>query len=128
MVLMLVFLTSVLPQLMLNCSTLFLISTGVRSSNPQELQLQRMALSFILQQQRQRHQLFSSRLSKGQYCTPAGTSTRTIQDNITSLNPLVVEEIVTNFQQGRKDLARGLLAKALLSSRLTLGNDGNIKE
>jgi hypothetical protein len=124
LVLTMVFLTNVLPQLMLNCSTLFLISTGVRSSNPQELQLQRMALSFILQQ-RQRHQLFSSRLSKG-HCTPA--STRTIQDNITSLNPLVVEEIVTNFQQGRKDLARGLLARALSSSRLTLGNDGDVKE
>ncbi|KAF8933505.1 hypothetical protein BGZ58_006292 [Dissophora ornata] len=115
-VLMMVFLTSILPQLMLNFSTLFLISTGMRSSNPQELQLQQAMLSFI-------RQLSSSRPSNQEH---AFFRSRTIKDNITSLNPSVIEEIVTEFRRGHKDVARGLLVKALLFSRLTLDND-NIK-
>ncbi|KAF9113671.1 hypothetical protein BGX27_001088 [Mortierella sp. AM989] len=125
---MMVFLTNILPQLMLNFSTLFLISIGARSSNPQELQLQQAVLSFI-------RQLSSShRLSKDNgplqdYHYPALLfQTRTIKDNITSLDPSVIEEIVTEFRQGRKDVARGLLVKTLLSSRLTLCNDKDIKE
>lgn len=48
---------------------------------------------------------------------------RTIKDDITSLNPSVIEEIVTEFRQGRKEAARGLLVRALVSSRLTLDSD-----
>ncbi|KAF9355317.1 hypothetical protein BGX26_006713 [Mortierella sp. AD094] len=125
---MMVFLTNILPQLMLNFSTLFLISTGARSSNPQELQLQQAVLSFI-------RQLSSSRrLSKdigpprAYHHHPALLfQPSTIKDNITSLDPSVIEEIVTEFRQGRKEAARGLLVKALLSSRSTLCNDEDIK-
>ncbi|KAG0240968.1 hypothetical protein BGX31_001550 [Mortierella sp. GBA43] len=89
LVLTMVFLTSVLPQLMLNCSILFLISTGVRSSNPQEeQQLQGMVLSCILRQQQQ---LFLSRLSNGHVSFPApvaDTSARTIQDKHYQFKPI----------------------------------------
>ncbi|KAF9199580.1 hypothetical protein BGZ49_010278 [Haplosporangium sp. Z 27] len=130
---MMVFLTNILPQLMLNFSTLILISTGARlPSNPQELHLQQVVQSFI-------QQLFlSHRLSKEIRLTlgpnnynyrPVISSfqTRTIKDNITSLDQSVIEEIVTEFRQGRKDLARGLLVKALLSSPSRLCNDEDIK-
>ncbi|KAG0209324.1 hypothetical protein BGX33_005689 [Mortierella sp. NVP41] len=120
-----------LPRLMLNFSTLFLISTGALSSNPQPLplplqvppqeqeqqQLQQAVLSFMRQQ----------RLSNIMMGAPspavAGFQTRTIKDDITSLHPSVIEEIVTEFRQGRKDVARGLLVRALVSSRLTLDTD-----
>ncbi|KAG0349594.1 hypothetical protein BGZ54_004315 [Gamsiella multidivaricata] len=118
--LMMVLLTTILPQLMLNFSTLFLTSTGARSSHPQELQLQQAALSFI-------RQLSLSRQSNdrtGPLPRPPAPHSRTIKDNISSLHPLVIQEIVTEFRQGRRDVARGLLVKALLSSRLTLDNDG----
>ncbi|KAF9946244.1 hypothetical protein BGZ65_009918 [Modicella reniformis] len=85
MVLTMVFLTSVLPQLMLNFSTLFLISTGVRSSNPQELQLQQTGLSFI----RRLSLSHPSNDRAGPFQgTPIATTlrSRTIKDNINSLN------------------------------------------
>ncbi|KAG9068200.1 hypothetical protein KI688_011795 [Linnemannia hyalina] len=128
---MMVFLANmVLPQLMLNFSTLFLISTGAQSSNPQllpplpqqEQQLRQAVLTFIQQRQR----LFSSPLLSN---TPTvaprllQSQPRTIKDDITSLHPSVIEDIVTEFRQGRKEAARGLLVRALVSSRLTLDSD-----
>jgi hypothetical protein len=128
---MMVFLANmVLPQLMLNFSTLFLISTGAQSSNPQllpplpqqEQQLRQAVLTFIQQRQR----LFSSPLLSN---TPTvaprllRSQPRTIKDDITSLHPSVIEDIVTEFRQGRKEAARGLLVRALVSSRLTLDSD-----
>ncbi|KAF9578721.1 hypothetical protein BGW38_005346 [Lunasporangiospora selenospora] len=128
-----------LPQLMLNFSTLFLISTGPRlncnnSSNSsnrlslQERQLRQVALSFI-----RRQRLFSSRPplrpscpskpEKKESCpkrlrfsTTSKSIPSTSKNIITSLNPMVIEEIVTKFRQGRKDVARRLLVKALLLS------------
>jgi len=138
---MMVFLANILlPQLMLNFSTLFLISTGAPLSNPQPLPLpqsqqqeqeplRQAVLSFIRQQQ-QYHRLFSSPLSniiephRTIIATGApGCHSRTIKDDITSLHPSVIEEIVTEFRQGRKQVARGLLVRALVSSRLTLDTD-----
>jgi hypothetical protein len=129
---MMVFLANMLlPQLMLNFSTLFLISTGAQSSNPQPLphlpqqeqELQQAVLTFIQQRQR----LFSSPLlSNPPTIAPQGLllpQSRTIKDDITSLHPSVIEEIVTEFRQGRKQAARGLLVRALVSSRLTLDSD-----
>lgn len=128
---MMVFLANmVLPQLMLNFSTLFLISTGAQSSNPQQLpqlpqqeqQLRQAVLTFI----QQRQQLFSSPLLSNTPTIAPGLlqpQSRTIKDDITSLNPSVIEEIVTEFRQGRKEAARGLLVRALVSSRLTLDSD-----
>ncbi|KAI1315014.1 hypothetical protein EDD11_001399 [Mortierella claussenii] len=141
---MMVFLTNILPQLMLNFSTLFLISTGARSSNPQELQLQQVVLSFI-----QRQQLFWSRrlfrnggpLHQGltpQQQQPSAfflTQSGTIKDTITSLDPSAIEEIVTEFRAGHRDVARGLLVKAFLSSRTNMmrldkdkGDDDKVKK
>lgn len=130
---MMVFLANMLlPQLMLNFSTLFLISTGAQSSNPQQLppprpqqeqELRQAVLTFIQQRQR----LFSSHLlSNPPTIAPQGLllpQSRTIKDDITSLHPSVIEEIVTEFRQGRKQAARGLLVRALVSSRLTLDSD-----
>ncbi|KAG0058029.1 hypothetical protein BGZ89_001643 [Linnemannia elongata] len=128
---MMVFLANMLlPQLMLNFSTLFLISTGAQSSNPQQLpqlpqqeqQLRQAVLTFI----QQRQQLFSSPLLSNTPTIAPGLfqpQSRTIKDDITSLNPSVIEEIVTEFRQGRKEAARGLLVRALVSSRLTLDSD-----
>ncbi|KAG0280297.1 hypothetical protein BGZ96_001607 [Linnemannia gamsii] len=130
---MMVFLANMLlPQLMLNFSTLFLISTGAQSSNPQQLppplpqqeqELRQAILTFIQQRQR----LFSSHLlSNSPTVAPQGLllpQSRTIKDDITSLHPSVIEEIVTEFRQGRKQAARGLLVRALVSSRLTLDSN-----
>lgn len=128
---MMVFLANMLlPQLMLNFSTLFLISTGAQSSNPQQLpqlpqqeqQLRQAVLTFIQQRQR----LFSSPLLSNTPTAAPGllqSQSRTIKDDITSLHPSVIEEIVTEFRQGRKEAARGLLVRALVSSRLTLDSD-----
>ncbi|KAG0300078.1 hypothetical protein BGZ98_009506 [Dissophora globulifera] len=118
---MMVFLANILPQLMLNFSTLFLISTGVRSSTPQELQLQQASRSFIRRLSLSRRQFNDQEPMRLLH-------SRAIKDNITSLHPSVVEEIVTEFRQGRKNVARGLLVKALLSSRSTLDNDKNDKD
>ncbi|GJJ78145.1 hypothetical protein EMPS_10504 [Entomortierella parvispora] len=124
---MMVFLTNMLPQLMLNFSTLFLISTGAQSSNPQaplptqEQRLQQLAQFFI-----QQRQLFSSRLSNPQpdiLRRSLQAQLGSIKNTISSLNSSVVEEIVTEFRQGRKDVARGLLVRALLSSPKALDND-----
>ncbi|KAG0197804.1 hypothetical protein BGX28_008697 [Mortierella sp. GBA30] len=120
---MMVFLSSILPQLMLNFSNLFLISTGARSSNlqqqplrPQE-QLQQAVLCFI-------RQLSLSRRSNGRtFYANSSFRSKIIQGNINSLDKGVVDEIVTEARLGRMDMARALLVKALLSSRLTLGND-----
>ena len=123
---MMVFLTNMLPQLMLNFSTLFLISTGAQSSNPQaplptqEQRLQQLAQFFI------QRQLFSSRLSnqqQGILHRSLQAQSGSIKNTISSLNTSVVEEIVTEFRQGRKDVARGLLVRALLSSPKALDND-----
>lgn len=106
---MVLLLASILPQLMLNFSTLFLISTGAQSSShPTEDPLLRQAVSFI-------HR-FSPPPSSPLFnqATPLLQS-GTIKDSITSLDPAVIEEIVTEFRQGRKDAARRLLVKALLS-------------
>ncbi|KAF9928177.1 hypothetical protein FBU30_002573 [Linnemannia zychae] len=113
-----------LPQLMLNFSILFLISTGALLSNPlplspQQQELQQAVLTFIQQQQR----LSSSHLSNPYRTNSYQHHSRTIKDVITSLNPSVIEEIVTEFRQGHKGVARGLLVKALVSSRLTLDSD-----
>ncbi|KAF9133747.1 hypothetical protein BG015_003516 [Linnemannia schmuckeri] len=129
---MMVFLANMLlPQLMLNFSILFLISTGAQSSNPQQLppppqqeqELRQAILTFIRQHQR----LFSSPLLSNTPTTiapsPGLLQSRTIKDDITSLHPSVIEEIVTEFRQGRKEAARGLLVRALVSSRLTLDSD-----
>ncbi|KAF8935648.1 hypothetical protein BGZ47_009811 [Haplosporangium gracile] len=129
---MMVFLANMLlPQLMLNFSILFLISTGAQSSNPQQLppppqqeqELRQAVLTFIQQRQR----LFLSPLLSNTPTTiapsPGLLQSRTIKDDITSLHPSVVEEIVTEFRQGRKKAARGLLVRALVSSRLTLDSD-----
>ncbi|KAF9399612.1 hypothetical protein BGX21_005915 [Mortierella sp. AD011] len=124
---MTVFLTNILPQLMLNFSTLFLISTGARSSNPQELQLQQAVLSFIRQLSSSRRLSKDIGPSRAHYHPALLFQPSTIKDNITSLDPSVIEEIVTEFRQGRKEMARGLLVKALLSSRSTLCNDKDIK-
>ncbi|KAF9179647.1 hypothetical protein BGZ51_006763 [Haplosporangium sp. Z 767] len=136
-VFMMFYLSMVLPQLMLNFSTLFLISTGVRLNNlptaaqpplhPQEQCLQQAVLSFI-------QRLSSSRLSNQKArnydhrnratATPSTRfHSKLFKDDITSLGTSVIEEIVTEFRQGRKDVARGLLVEALLSRRFTLGND-----
>ncbi|KAF9387406.1 hypothetical protein CPC16_007068 [Podila verticillata] len=106
---MVLLLASILPQLMLNFSTLFLISTGAQSSShPTEDPLLHQAVSFI-------HR-FSPPPSSPLFnqATPLLQS-GTIKDSITSLDPAVIEEIVTEFRQGRKDAARRLLVKALLS-------------
>ncbi|KAF9900699.1 hypothetical protein EC991_007016 [Linnemannia zychae] len=126
---------TLLPQLMLNFSILFLISTGAQSSNPQlplpqlpqqEQELRQAVLSFIQQQQLQQ-QLSNGTIEPHRtlVAPPLGSNpnysqSRTIKDNITSLDPSVIEEIVTEFRQGRKQVARGLLVRALVSSRLTL--------
>ncbi|KAG0050545.1 hypothetical protein BGZ83_004668 [Gryganskiella cystojenkinii] len=131
-VFMMVLLTNMLPQLMLNFSTLFLISTGARSNNPpttqplspQEQRLQELAQSFTQKHQR----LFSSRRSNYQGIRFPSAAASTLQsgsikDTITSLNSSVIDEIVTEFRQGRRNVARGLLVRALLSSPKTLDND-----
>ncbi|KAG0332791.1 Transcription factor hy5 [Podila horticola] len=102
-------LASILPQLMLNFSTLFLISIGAQSSNlPTEDPLLRQAVSFIHRLSPPSSPLFNCPT------TTAYPQSGTIKDSITSLNPAVIEEIVTEFRQGRKDAARRLLVKALL--------------
>ncbi|KAK3844987.1 MAG: hypothetical protein J3R72DRAFT_48139 [Linnemannia gamsii] len=127
-----------LPQLMLNFSTLFLISTGALSSNPQqplpllpqqqEQELRQAVLSFIQRQQQQPQQLSNATIEPHRTTTVPGFNhhlpqSRTIKHDITSLAPSVIEEIVTEFRQGRKQVARGLLVRALVSSqqlRMTL--------
>ncbi|KAG0025341.1 hypothetical protein BGZ82_010079 [Podila clonocystis] len=106
-------LASILPQLMLNFSTLFLISTGAQSSSlpPMEDPLLRQAVSFIHRLSPPLSPLFNSPTTTTAPCLQPGT----IKDSITSLDPAVIEEIVTEFRQGRKDAARRLLVKALLS-------------
>ncbi|KAG0272098.1 hypothetical protein BGZ95_012167 [Linnemannia exigua] len=129
---------TLLPQLMLNFSTLFLISTGALSSNPQpplplllqqqEQELRQAVLSFIQHQQQQPQQLSNAMIEPQRTTTVPGFNyhlpqSRTIKDDITSLAPSVIEEIVTEFRQGRKQVARGLLVRALVSSqqlRMTL--------
>ncbi|KAG0248371.1 hypothetical protein BG011_000146 [Mortierella polycephala] len=136
-VFMMFYLSMVLPQLMLNFSTLFLISTGTRSNDlptaaqpslhPQEQCLQQAILSFIrrlplsrLSNQEARNHDHHNRAT----ATPSTQfHSKLFKDNITSLGASVIEEIVTEFRQGRKDVARGLLVEALLSRRFTLGND-----
>ncbi|KAF9935819.1 hypothetical protein BGZ67_002954 [Mortierella alpina] len=136
---MMLFLSTILPQLMLNFSTLFLTSTGARSSNPrqrpqpmlrpQEQRLQQAVLSFI-------RQLSSSRRSNAETVhlqrhrrpnrfdprTPRLRS-KTIQDNISSLDKTVMDKIVTEARLGHMEVARALLVKALLTSRFNLGNN-----
>ncbi|KAF9131062.1 hypothetical protein BGW39_002323 [Mortierella sp. 14UC] len=116
---------TLLPQLMLNFSTLFLISTGAQSNNPQQLplpqlpqqeqELRQAVLSFIQLQQLQ-PQLSNGTIEPHRtlVAPPLGFhpnyhQSRTIKDDITSLAPSVIEEIVTEFRQGRKQVARGLL-------------------
>ena len=136
---MMLFLSTILPQLMLNFSTLFLTSTGARSSNPrqlpqpllrpQEQRLQQAVLSFI-------RQLSSSRRSNAETVRPQRhrrpnrydprtprLRSKTIQDNISSLDKTVMDEIVTEARLGHMEVARALLVKALLTSRFNLGNN-----
>jgi len=136
---MMLFLSTILPQLMLNFSTLFLTSTGARSSNPrqhpqplllpQEQRLQQAVLSFI-------RQLSSSRRSNAETVHPQRQRrphrydprtprlrTKTIQDNISSLDKTVMDKIVTEARLGHMEVARALLVKALLTSRFNLGNN-----
>ncbi|KAF9960997.1 hypothetical protein BGZ70_008421 [Mortierella alpina] len=136
---MMLFLSTILPQLMLNFSTLFLTSTGARSSNPrqrpqpllrpQEQRLQQAVLSFI-------RQLSSSRRSKAETVHPQRQRrpyrydprtpklrSKTIQDNISSLDKTVMDKIVTEARLGHMEVARALLVKALLTSRFNLGNN-----
>ncbi|KAF9427284.1 hypothetical protein BGZ94_005187 [Podila epigama] len=116
-------LARILPQLMLTFSTLFLISTGVQSNSL----LQPAPPSATAEQRRlyQAVQSFIHRISQP-LSSPLSSSlgstasvplfqSKPIKDSITSLNATVIEEIVTEFRQGRKDAARRLLVKALLS-------------
>lgn len=48
---------------------------------------------------------------------------KTIQDNISSLDKTVMDEIVTEARLGHMEVARALLVKALLTSRFNLGNN-----
>jgi len=48
---------------------------------------------------------------------------KTIQDNISSLDKTVMDEIVTEARLGHMEVARALLVKALMSSRFSLGNN-----